>query len=68
MENNSVNVEELIKELLKLDDSEKIKEIVEEIHPVDFLEMMEKFEDEFYELIDKLPDDYLVELINEAEI
>ena len=68
MENNSVNVEELIKKLLNENDSEKIKEIVEDIHPVDFLEILEKFEDEFYEIIDKLPNDYLVELINEAEI
>ena len=68
MENNSVNVEELIKKLLNENDSEKIKDIVEDIHPVDFLEILEKFEDEFYEIIDKLPNDYLVELINEAEI
>ena len=60
MENNSVNVEELIKKLLNENDSEKIKEIVEDIHPVDFLEILEKFEDEFYEIIDKLPNDYLV--------
>jgi len=68
VENNSVNVEELIKKLLNENDSEKIKDIVEDIHPVDFLEILEKFEDEFYEIIDKLPNDYLVELINEAEI
>ena len=62
------NIEEIIFSLLKETDKEKIREIVEEIHPVDFLEFLENYEEEFYNIIEKLPDDYIVELINEAEI
>lgn len=62
------HIEEIIKQLLNETDKEKIREIIDEIHPVDFLEVLEYFEDEFYQIIQKLPEDYIVELINVAEI
>ena len=65
---NILDTKELVNSLLKETDLNKIRKLVEDIHPVDFLEILEDFEDEFYAIIEKLPDDYLVEIINEAEI
>lgn len=57
-----------LEELYKIQDLKKISEIVEEIHPVDFLEELEEYEGDLSKLLSKLPDDYLVLLIDEAEI
>lgn len=52
----------------RIEDKEKIEKIIDDIHPVDFLELLENYEGEIAPIIQKLPDYYIITLIDEAEI
>lgn len=64
----SVNItkEQLI-DLLEISTSEQLKEIIYDIHPVDVLDGIDDYDGNKYLLLNKLPLDYLADIIDEAE-
>lgn len=47
---------------------DEILEYVEELHPVDFLEALQEYEGDPMDLLEKLPDEYIALVIDEAEL
>ena len=57
---------EIIDFILK-NNAEAILEKLDDIHPVDFLEALSTYDGETVDVLEKLPDDYIALLIDEAE-
>lgn len=64
----NIESENIINKIKGLTNIEEIGRIIEDVHPVDFLEELKQYEDDYKEILNKIPVDYLVTLLDEAEI
>lgn len=62
-----INKKELLERLLN-GTEEELNNIIEDIHPVDILEMVHEDEEHFYEILNKLPDKIIARIIEEEDV
>lgn len=61
-----INKEELLKKLL-YSSGEEFKQIVEETHPADILDVLHENEDKFSNILERLPDWLIADIVDEEE-
>lgn len=68
MRRDNMGMEQLkLKELLINSSEKELEHLVDNIHPVDVVEVLHELSDEKYQILDKLPDEFIAELISEED-
>ncbi|MFH5837461.1 magnesium transporter [Proteiniclasticum sp. C24MP] len=63
-----MNREEQLRDYILHASLDEILELAEELHPVDLLEVLQEYEEDQKELLEKFPDEYIAMVIDEAEL
>ena len=63
-----MNKEKQLRDFIIKASLDEILELTEELHPVDLLEVLQEFEEDQKELLEKFPDEYIAMVIDEAEL
>lgn len=62
-----LNYKEFLEKLLMCTNEEEISELVEDIHPVDILDILHENEDDFLKILDMLPEWFVADIVEEEE-
>lgn len=62
-----LNYKEFLEKLLRCANEEEISELVEDIHPADILDILHQNEDDFFKILDLLPEWFLADIVEEED-